>query len=262
MSVFKSGSIRNITINGESYAIHDFILKQMNVFAPLFDESFDQQNINLVIKGYDNGAINDIFMLLYGTFCKKSLINPNIEQLKLMMYIGLDNEIITKVASDMGRNESVINIIMSEFVNGNYHDCMNIIIRNYDYHIITSDVINMHTKIKATSYPLSTKIKFLSELIKSAMMFYYCHKEKEISYRCDIYIDNYNSVTSNDNLNILGKHYNIQDQITDIENEIKLHMETIKIIFNEKMDRIIYSRNIHYEAKNIIANKIATILLE
>ena len=50
--------------------------------------------------------------------------------------------------------------------------------------------------------------------------------------------------------------------MTDIENEIKLHMETIKIIFDGKMDRIIYTRSVHDEAKNIIANKVATILLE
>lgn len=262
MSVFKTGSIRNITINGESYAIHDFILKQMSIFAPLFDESFDQENINLIIKGYNNDAINDVFMLLYGTFCKRSLIDPNIEQLKLMMYMGLDNEIITKVARNLGTNILILDIITNEFVNGNYHDCMNIIIKNYEYHILTPDVINKSAKIKATSYPISIKVKFLSELIKSAMIFYYCAKKKEISYHCDLHIGSCDLVTSNDNLSVLGKHYNIPDQITDIENEIKLHMKTIKIIFSEKMDRIIYTRSVHDEAKNIIANKVATILLE
>jgi len=96
-SIFRSGVTKCVHINGHPYVLHDFVLQKMSMFnALLFDEQFDQQDIRIELKNYDEKNIDVIFGMCYDSInlTLKLNIKVNINMLQLMMYFGLDGTII------------------------------------------------------------------------------------------------------------------------------------------------------------------------
>src|SRR6266567_686040 len=133
----KFSKIKCISINNEPYWIHDYILQKMSIFALLFDESFDQRNINIEIENYNPDIICKIFDMLYNFSNTETFPETltNIEQLKLMMYFGLDNQMINVYAQKISKRDD----ILENMVKLPYHECFNIILDYYDNSISSNE---------------------------------------------------------------------------------------------------------------------------
>ena len=52
-SIFDPSNNKTFKINGYQYMIHESILKKIDIFAPMFDDAFDQQDVNIIIPDHD-----------------------------------------------------------------------------------------------------------------------------------------------------------------------------------------------------------------
>src|SRR5690606_4870092 len=110
--------IKCVYINNDSYWIHEYILKQMSIFSLLFDESFDQKDVNISIDNYDKVIINEIIAMLYDPYIDKLGYSPNsINQLQIMIYLGLDEKIVNRYVEKISKNDN----ILGRMIESQYH---------------------------------------------------------------------------------------------------------------------------------------------
>lgn len=166
-SIFNPTSYRQIHINGYPYMFHENILKKMSIFSAMFDDSIDQQNINLEIIDYDMKLLDNIFLVLHGQeiIYVDSALEININRLKLMMYLGMDQKLVDKYVKYLANIASMIDYIINMFVCEQYHECMNIILDGYLQYIDPNNIMKNINGIKKTSYSLPYKINFVNRLV-------------------------------------------------------------------------------------------------
>lgn len=158
----KYGKIKCIFINNDPYWIHEHILQQMSIFAVLFDESFDQQNINIELENYNQNVICRIFDILYDLSKKEMFAetSTNIQMIQLMMYFGLDNKIINKYVKKISKKTD----ILENMIKLPYHECFNIILDYYDTSVSSNDYNNYLKIVNESDCPESYKTKFVEEV--------------------------------------------------------------------------------------------------
>jgi len=152
-------SIKCIQINGDSYWIHNFILKKMSIFALLFDESYNcHDDIKMNIDNYDSQIMNNVFKMLYNFPDKefqKLSFDDKIKRLNLIVYFGVDDEIIAEYARYTGSSQDDLELIIQAFIKNQYHESMNLVLDNLGFIINVNDVIKYISRIKEISVPVS-----------------------------------------------------------------------------------------------------------
>lgn len=244
-SMFDPKSYHLININGYPYMLHESILKKMNIFALLFDESFDQQNINLNIPDYDIKIVDDVFMKLFGQKINNSNHDTNIQKLKLMMYLGVNNDIIMEYAKEISVDRSIVDYIVDEFIAEKYHAYMEIILYNIKDYVVPNTVTTNLNKIKTTSYPYKLKFNFVNHLIYNSMSIYIDGNYRHKKYMYVVGCNNIIKYTSAYDQKIFYDAYEISD-------DDMLNFETMDHDYTQEEKRI----------KSRICKYITTVLLK
>lgn len=244
-SIFHPNSYRLININGHPYMLHESVLKKMSIFAPIFDESFDQQNINVNIPDYDIKIVNDVFIKLFGQKINNDNRENNIQKLILMMYLGVNIDIVVEYANEISKDELIVSHIINEFIAEKYHDYMNIILHNLKKYIVPNIVTINLEKIKATSYSHTLKINFIKNLVYNSMNIY-IYGEISKTY---VYVVGYNNAVrymSGCDHRLIYNEYGISD--------LAINFETDEIAYDYFKEQ--------KEIKLNICNNIANLLLK
>lgn len=273
-SIFRSGVTKCVHINGHPYVLHDFVLQKMSMFnALLFDEQFDQQDIRIELKNYDEKNIDVIFGMCYDSInlTLKFNIKVNINMLQLMMYFGLDGTIIKQSAQILSSKKNILKKILEL----PYHECFSMIMDHYNRDISVSSVMKYIKIIKETEFPNSFQVKFISKIVSHSFRVSFIHyKNGTIEFCYDIYNHDYESEDSSYEESMFPKiiydSYNIQCQSVILDefdgefNGLTVNGKEIEIIRNN-MQIILESPIKLHEFKNIfvptISNHIAKILL-
>ena len=273
-SIFRLGVTKCVHINDHPYVLHDFALQKMSIFnALLFDEQFDQQDIRIELKNYDEKNIDVIFGMCYDSInlTLKFNIKVNINMLQLMMYFGLDGTIIKQSAQILSSKKNILKKILEL----PYHECFSMIMDHYNRDISVSSVMKYIKVIKETEFPNSFQVKFISKIVSHSFRVSFIHyKNGTIEFCYDIYNHDYESEDSSYEESMFPKiiydSYNIQCQSVILDefdgkiNGLTVNGKEIEVIKNN-MQIILESPIKLYEFKNIfvptISNHIAKNLL-
>lgn len=276
--------IKCVNINGDPYWIHDYILKKMSIFEILFDESFDKNDINIVLENYDTSMIKEMFKILYGNFSfelsSEKSVEKTIKLLRLMMYFGIDQEIINIYISQLREYRTTIVIIFDSYLQNKNDDLANMILDSFNGYprmISSNNIKSLLDRIKGNSLGKNHLVIFEKFIYRSMDIHF---KQKYSSMIFDGYSYKYNNYISqiysaydikiDDSLiqikfNVDDKYYRLTDvQIPDIK-----EYELSDLIINDKEIEIIKSNKyfdtsdnkFNEEFKLTVSNHIAKILL-
>lgn len=246
--------IKCVYINNDSYWIHEYILKQMSIFSLLFDESFDQKDVNINIDNYDKVIINEIIAMLYDPYIDKLGYSPNsINQLQIMIYLGLDEKIVNRYVEKISKNDN----ILDRMIESQYHECFNMIMKFYNKDIIHSDVIKYATLITKTTFPISFQIRFLQKLISLSFTNEY-NTRSSYNWRMKVYVCGYNGMCeglASYDPKMVYDHYNIQCESVIVH--INNHIFTSLVVNDKEVANFTKNNDVHIS----ISNHIAKVLL-
>lgn len=253
-SIFRPSSTKCIHINGHPYVLHDFVLKKMSIFnALLFDEQFDQKDIRIELPDYTNNPqyskaeldnydeqiIDDIFAMCYDSIdltMKRNLVS-NINILQLMMYFGLDNDIIKQSVRILASKKDILN----KMITMPYHECFNMIMDNYCGDISVNGVMEYVKKIQEIKFPESFRVKFIGKIIsKSFYISSISFKNGNIGFSFEVFINDPDSEDSNcdysEDPKIIYESYNILCKTVVLDRD---NAKFRKLIINDKEVEII-----------------------
>jgi len=132
---FEKNNLKEFQINGTSYAVHNFVLQKAGIFN-ILDDIKDSEIHNFDIPNATKNDIQMIFGLLYydnASIFKKNNIAEIIRISSIMTYMAININLVEMCIGNMLCGNS--NVIEELLEVQSYHDCINLILKNYTFPI-------------------------------------------------------------------------------------------------------------------------------
>lgn len=168
MNKYISSHITFFKINGREYAIHNFVLEKMAVFAAIFIDKIDDSNVLELSFPVSEENIEKVFSMVYDfdekKICTES-IRDALEIVSFMKYLGIDIDTIEEIAKVMINSQYI-----SKFIDGcadlESYDTDLLLLSKYTSDYYSESINDITKKIKNLNFPTEFFIHIIKKLVK------------------------------------------------------------------------------------------------